>query len=135
VVNFLVDMRGGGENRNYALNGKRNADKIRLGLHGSIITWHDYKVMSIPDGSLVYCDPPYSNTTGYRDKFNHDEFWEWVRDLSRICNVFVSEYVAPGDFECIFEESRECGLKQGINGKGHVRIEKIFKKRAVKVEE
>lgn len=31
-------------------------------------------------------------------------FWMWVRKVSRKAKVFVSEYSAPEDFECIWEK-------------------------------
>jgi hypothetical protein len=34
--------------------------------------------------------------------FNHDEFWEWVRNLSKTNIVYVSEYFAQEDFKCIW---------------------------------
>jgi DNA adenine methylase len=35
-------------------------------------------------------------------KFNHEEFWEWVR--TRDYSVYVSEYNAPDDFTCIWQK-------------------------------
>jgi DNA adenine methylase len=55
---------------------------------------------------IIYCDPPYRGTTGYRvnaartedDVFNHDLFWETMRKWSAKNYVFISEYSAPDDF-------------------------------------
>jgi DNA adenine methylase len=115
--------------RNYATEGRNNATKIRPGLQGATITWMDYRDMTIPDGSLVYCDPPYATTTDYKTRFDHDAFWQWVRGLSTRCTVLVSEYVAPIDFEVVWELERDCGLKQGKNGGKAVRVERVFKLR------
>lgn len=54
--------------------------------------------------SVVYIDPPYQNTKryDYSKNFNHDDFWDFVRSLSRDNKVFVSEQVAPDDFEAIW---------------------------------
>jgi DNA adenine methylase len=52
---------------------------------------------------VVYCDPPYFGTTGYRSKFNHNKFWEWVREVSLENYVVVSEYEAPKDFDVLWE--------------------------------
>ena len=39
----------------------------------------DYKNLVIPDNSVVYCDPPYQNTTGYTTgSFNHEKFWQKI---------------------------------------------------------
>lgn len=35
--------------------------------------------------------------------FDHDKFWQWGRDMSIVGHtVFVSEYNAPADFECVW---------------------------------
>ena len=59
----------------------------------------DYRDVIIPNNSIVYADPPYNNTTGYgKDKFNSDEFWEYMRVISKNNKVFISEQTAPDDF-------------------------------------
>lgn len=67
----------------------------------------DYTDYEFREGDVVYCDPPYRNTENYRhtkQKFDHDEFWDWVR--TRDYPVYVSEYNAPDDFVSIFEKQR-----------------------------
>jgi len=66
----------------------------------------DYKEFTKSRNSLIYCDKPYDETDKtYKDKkFNHEEFWEWVRVMSRNNIVLVSEFDAPKDFKCIFEK-------------------------------
>ena len=47
-----------------------------------------------PKNMLIYCDPPYKNTTGYKinkKEFNHDIFWNIIREWSKNNFVFVSE--------------------------------------------
>lgn len=61
---------------------------------------------------VIYCDPPYRDTTKYStDAFNHDEFWQWVKDLSLDNYVLVSEYTAPDDFEKILSKDVTTSLK------------------------
>src|SRR6185312_9008230 len=66
------------------------------------------------------CDPPYRGTTPYKGGFNSDEFWEWTRKVACKANVFVSEYVAPSDFKCVWEKrvtsslTKDTGSKEGI---------------------
>ena len=68
-------------------------------------TCQDYRDVIIPNNSIVYADPPYNNTTGYgKDKFNSDEFWEYMRVISKNNKVFISEQTAPNDFECVWEK-------------------------------
>jgi len=63
--------------------------------------------------TVIYCDPPYQDTTKYNttDSFNHDEFWEWVREVGKNNFVFISEYNAPEDFECIWQKEVTTSLK------------------------
>ena len=57
----------------------------------------DYREVRLPEGCVVYCDPPYKGTDGYNHQgFDHDAFWEWARNCPR--PVYVSEYDAPKDF-------------------------------------
>ena len=66
----------------------------------------DYLDLKIPKNSIIYCDIPYNNTKQYlaSKDFNHNEFWDWCREKSKEGHqVFVSEYNAPEDFECIWE--------------------------------
>ena len=61
---------------------------------------------------VIYCDPPYRDTTKYStDAFNHDEFWQWVKDLSVDNYVLVSEYTSPDDFEKILSKDVTTSLK------------------------
>lgn len=64
-----------------------------------------YKDLEIPNGAVVYCDPPYEGRTKahHFDKFDYDEFWEWIRELSKRCVVFTSCYGCPADFETVYE--------------------------------
>lgn len=49
-----------------------------------------------PVNCLIYCDPPYKNTTKYTavSNFNHYKFWNKVREWSKNNIVIVSEYTA-----------------------------------------
>ena len=65
-----------------------------------------YDELEIPNNSIIYCDIPYKDTKQYASSknFNYDNFWNWCRDMSKKGHqVFVSEYIAPDDFECIWE--------------------------------
>ena len=56
---------------------------------------------------LIYCDPPYCNTTGYSTgSFDHDQFWNTMRTWSKTNYVFVSEETAPSDFVSIWSLSK-----------------------------
>lgn len=43
----------------------------------------------------VYADPPYANTTTYQgQKFDSEAFWEYMRQISKNNQVFISEQTA-----------------------------------------
>ena len=72
-----------------------------------------YSEFTYPPNSIIYCDPPYANTTNYKgnNKFSHELFWEWVRDMTKVGHqVFISEYTAPEDFTCVYEKEVTSGL-------------------------
>ena len=69
-----------------------------------IRNYQDLKISTVSN-HVFYCDPPYQNSTKYKDDFNHEEFWNWIRAVSKNNFVFVSEYNAPNDFQSIWEKS------------------------------
>lgn len=83
-----------------------------------------YSNLDIPMQSIIYCDPPYAGTTKYKDDFNHDEFWQWCRGkIAEGHQVFISEYNAPDDFECVWSKEIQSGLNVRTTKKG---VEKLF---------
>lgn len=84
-----------------------------------------YLDLLIPPNSLIYCDPPYEKTTGYKDKFDHDQFWQWCRDKrAEGHTIFVSEYNAPDDFVCVWEKEVNSSLTKDTGAKKAT--EKLF---------
>ena len=87
----------------------------------------DYENISIPENSIIYCDPPYENTTKYKNKFNSKEFWDWVRTQCNIGHtVFVSEYNSPDDFECVWSKEINNQISK-TNSTYKKSVEKLFK--------
>ena len=69
----------------------------------------DYRNVPLPEGCVVYCDPPYAGMSGYGNAtFDTDAFWEWARECER--PLFISEYAAPPDFVCVREFSHLSSL-------------------------
>lgn len=98
----------------------RNLEKQKSGLVGAKFTSMNYLDMDIEEGSTVYCDPPYANTTGYKGGFDHKVFWDWCDSLvEKNCRVFVSEYVAPNHWGCVWQKEvnntlvKDTGSKKG----------------------
>lgn len=88
-----------------------------------------YLDLQIPENSLIYCDPPYKKTTKYKDDFNHDIFWDWCRTQTKSGHtVFVSEYTAPEDFECIWKKEIVSSLTKDTGNKKA--FEKLFRYKA-----
>ena len=81
-------------------------------------------------GYLIYCDPPYQNTAGYKTKtkgtgedFDHEKFWNIAREWSKNNIVIVSEFKAPKDFKCVWKSRRNITIN---NNKNKNKIEKLF---------
>ena len=69
----------------------------------------DYRLLDIPCGALVYCDPPYKGTSGYNgEEFDHAAFWNWCRKIIRTNVLAVSEYSAPSDFVSVWKKNKIC---------------------------
>lgn len=91
---------------NYAKQSKNSMLKKMKNLNTAVFTNLDYKDVIIPKDSIIYCDPPYAKTTGYSNSntFIQDEFWEYMRKISKDNLVFISELEAPEDFISIWEK-------------------------------
>lgn len=85
----------------------------------------DYKEIKVSD-SVIYCDPPYANTTTYANatKFNYSEFWNVMSKWSTNNIVLVSELIAPEDWVCIWEK-KNIQRSLGDNNKQRA-VEKLF---------
>lgn len=114
-----------GKVRNYYDECKRNLQKQAPKLKDIQFINCDYTSFSDVRGALIYCDIPYKNTKQYsfNKKFNHDEFWQWVRDMSIHNIVVVSELQAPDDFICVWEQPV---LRTQNPSKREVSVEKMF---------
>lgn len=63
--------------------------------------------------TLIYCDSPYKGTKPYaiNPKFNYEEYYNWLREISKSIPIFISEQEMPKDFPIIWEKdtTRTCG--------------------------
>lgn len=80
-------------------------------LQSLTISKADYKDIFVSEPTtVIYCDPPYINTSGYEDAiresgFNHAEFYEWCEAQKGL--VVLSEYTAPADrFTCVWSKDK-----------------------------
>lgn len=97
-------MRSNGRYEDRVSESVRNIMRQVPKLRGVEFRTGDYRNLQIPDESIIYCDPPYANTTGYVKGMSHDEFWQWCREsVYDGHKVYISEYHAPDDFIKIWE--------------------------------
>lgn len=121
-----------GKTRNYYDEAKRNIEKQLPNIYDVDFICKDYKEIIPKQNSLIYCDPPYKNSKYdmYQSKFDHSEFWERIRIVSKTNIVLISEYNAPKDFECIFEKKLTTSFDNKQTKKD---IEKLFILKGVKL--
>ena len=113
--------RDGEGKRDYIAESYKNAEKQNPFLQDIKLVCSAYNDLHIPDKSIIYCDPPYNGTTKYKDSFDHDSFWDWCRAMVfKGHQVFVSEYIAPKDFVCVWSKevnsslTKDTGSKKGV---------------------
>ena len=113
--------------RNYCLNAHNSILKQLNEIRDIKFDCKDYKDLEFDD-CLIYCDPPYKDTTKYPiiGEFNTEEFWNVMRNWSKNNTVIISEYEAPYDFECIKEIHTKTDIRNS-DGKRESRVERLFK--------
>ena len=113
--------------RNYCAESKRNILKQVQRIKGVDFRNSNYEDLEIPNQSVIYCDPPYAGTTKYKDRFDNDRFWQWCdKQFQNGHKVFVSEYVAPEGWKCIWQKEVNNSLTKNTGGKKGV--ERLFTK-------
>ena len=76
--------------------------------NGVLLSNLSYEQVPIENESVIYCDPPYKDTNTYLDEFNHEKFYEWLRDCrKKNQQVFISEYQMPDDFFEVYYTERQ----------------------------
>lgn len=95
----------------------------------SITSLH-YKDMKFKPNSVIYCDPPYEGTRGYKkSNFNKKEFLDWANSQNNL--VLISEYnIDDPRFYLIGEiktKTMMCSTDNSIN-----RIERVYSNRKIR---
>ena len=111
-----------GTERNYYDEAVRNVLKQSEKIKDVHYINGDYTDIEVHN-ALIYCDPPYEGTTKYKDGFDHNKYWEWVRKMSIDNIVLCSEYNAPEDFECIWTKELTTTLDKNSRSKA---VERLF---------
>ena len=117
--------------RDYQAEAKKNVLSQIKKLNDVRFVCSGYDGLSVPPNSIIYCDPPYEGTTGYANDFNHNAFWDWARKMGQEGHsVFVSEYSAPDDFDCVWSKAVKSSLSaNGVCGGNKESVERLFKPR------
>lgn len=118
--------RGHGGKLGYADTSKRSLLKKMNSMQDVKFEFADYKTLFF-NNCLIYCDPPYENTTKFTGtpNFNTEEFWNVMRLWSKDNDVYISEYKAPDDFECVLEIPTKTDIRD-CNNNALCRIERLF---------
>jgi len=86
--------------------------------------------LTIPPGSLVYLDPPYSETKGYGDlTIDHGAFHAWAANLAQHSTVFLSEFSAPPNCEQVWQKA---GVSQFGKQGSKPKIERLYRVHPIK---
>ena len=118
--------------RDYQTEAIRNVLKQADLLRGCRMENLTFYRLSIPPESIIYCDPPYAGTTGYKSTIDHEHFWQWAANLAGLGHtVFVSEYDVPSfnavHWECVWEQTVKSSLSaNGRYGGSKQSIERLF---------
>ena len=85
--------RGG--RQNYASCSANSLLKKHTTMQDVVFTTGSYSDIEIPNSSLIYCDIPYKDTTGYSTgSFQHESFYSWAKEMkNKGHTVLVSEYL------------------------------------------
>lgn len=106
---FGRDKKGGREIYPERL---RNAREQAPNLKDIIFECRDYKEFKDIKNAVFYFDPPYKDTKNYsKFKIDYDEFYDFVRELSKNNFCFVSEFNMPDDFKIVWEKDRKLLLR------------------------
>jgi DNA adenine methylase len=98
--------------RNYCKEGKSNLLKKLPHIKRCHFKNCSYSDLVIEPNSVVYCDPPYKNTTGYKTgDFDSDSFYNWCEQIvASGSEVFVSEFSAPDHWQVVWEKDRKISV-------------------------
>lgn len=113
---------------NFASGSKRSLLKKMKTMQDVEFIHRNYKDWIGIENALIYCDPPYNDTTQPYGTgvFDTEKFWQDMRELSEENDVYISEYESPDDFECVLEIPTKTIIRDGSD-KVSYRVEKLFK--------
>ena len=115
--------------RNYSIEAYNNIAKQAPKLKDIQLYNLSYDEVPLKPNSILYCDPPYRNTSGYettKEGFDYDKFYNWcIEKHNGGHQVFISEYWLPEDrFTCIWSKEVNSSLTKDTGSKKNT--EKLF---------
>lgn len=112
--------------RNFADESSRRDSAARPYIGHVAFACSDYAdaLSGVRPGDVVYCDPPYANTTGYATgAFDHDAFWSAVQHAADDgALVYVSEYTHPDrtSADVVWSNTQSKGVRGGASTRPRV---------------
>ncbi|MDX9695392.1 MAG: DNA adenine methylase [Bacteroidales bacterium] len=111
--------------RDYQNEAQQNIKAQQENLIGIDFVCCSYDKLEIPNDSIIYCDPPYRDTTKYKDCIDYEKFYNWcIQKQKDGHKVFISEYWMPEPFKCVYEKNVSANLS--VNLKGITKTEKLY---------
>lgn len=120
-------FKANGEPRNYPDESARALLKDAEAIGKATVTNSSFENLpAVPARPVIYCDPPYADTTDYGlSDFPHELFWEKARQWAESgADVFVSEYNAPEGWVPIWE--KEVAGQLDLRKERTKPVEKLF---------
>lgn len=115
-----------GSGRNYAQEAKNNAIKQSPLIQEVDFICDSYANLSF-NNCLIYCDPPYKDTSKYKtESFDYEKFYNWCREQSKCNIVFISEYNMPDDFKEVWSGNIKTNFSSSRKKATHNAVEKLF---------
>lgn len=129
---YARGTKADGTPRNFADESSRRDSAVAPIISRVKFTIQDYATAleAVTASSVLYCDPPYQGTTGYKTgAFDHETFWRLMTECAnRGAFVYVSEYAAPAHVSATMIWSRsQAKSVSGGTGTRPVAIDKLFR--------
>lgn len=121
IANANFDMRGVRGHRQ--LQQLERLERLQPNISFSSDSYENVRIETPPEETIIYCDPPYFNTTDYKNEavFDSMKFFKWAEQCPY--SVFVSEYYAPSNLSVIFEKQKRALLASDAT---HTKSEKLL---------
>lgn len=111
--------------RNYTDEAIRNLKNQQPSLTNIKFFCREFQTLHDLHDCVIYCDPPYRNTTKYATgNFDYEMFYDWCVKMAESNIVLISEYDIPDSrFECIWDKPLKCTLDKA---KRTDKIERLY---------